>query len=265
MREADERLARCLAYAQPARVRQFLLGGKEVFESDRALCAALIEAHPYAQHAAAAARAFHRRVTDALAAGGIGQFLDIGAGYEPCVHTVAQARNPHARTVYADMDPIVLAHGRAQDSDEKTRWIDVDLTDPDAVLTLASEDGLLDLSEPVALSLVAVLEHIAGDELAAGAIRELTAGLTSGSALIVTHAAADIDALRMEQAATAYGKHGLTYRPRTYDRIAEYFTDFELESPGIAGPHQWMQGLRAGLERITDGDLCCYAAVGWKR
>ncbi|MEU6563269.1 SAM-dependent methyltransferase [Nocardia nova] len=265
MREADERLARCLAYAQPARVRQFLLGGKEVFESDRALCAALIEAHPHARYAAAVARAFHRWATDALAGVGVGQFLDIGAGYEPCVHRIAQARNPAARTVYADMDPIVLAHGRAQDSDEKTRWIDVDLTDPDAVLTLASEDGLLDLSEPVALSLVGVLEHIGGDELAAGAIRELTAGLTSGSALIVTHAAADIDPVRMEQAAIAYSEHGLTYRPRAYDRIAEYFTDFELESPGIVGPHQWMRSPHAGLERITDEDICCYAAIGWKK
>ena len=46
---------------------------------------------------------------------GIRQFLDIGTGLPTTnsVHEVAQAVAPASRVVYADNDPLVLAHARA--------------------------------------------------------------------------------------------------------------------------------------------------------
>jgi hypothetical protein len=61
-------------------------------------------------------RAFLGRAVKFLVAeAGIRQFLDIGTGLPTTgnVHDVAQAVNPACRVVYADNDPLVLAHARA--------------------------------------------------------------------------------------------------------------------------------------------------------
>ena len=60
-------------------------------------------------------RAFMRRTVAYLAAEGVRQFLDIGTGIptKPNLHEVVQDIAPDARTVYADNDPVVLAHARA--------------------------------------------------------------------------------------------------------------------------------------------------------
>ena len=49
------------------------------------------------------------------AGAGITQFLDIGSGLptNQNVHQVAQAVNPDARVVYADIDPVVVNHAQA--------------------------------------------------------------------------------------------------------------------------------------------------------
>ena len=50
-----------------------------------------------------------------LAGAGIRQFLDIGSGIptQGNVHEVAQQANQGARVVYADIDPVAIAHGKA--------------------------------------------------------------------------------------------------------------------------------------------------------
>jgi hypothetical protein len=50
-----------------------------------------------------------------LARAGITQFLDIGPGLpaRQSVHQVAQEVIPDVRVVYADNDPVVVAHARA--------------------------------------------------------------------------------------------------------------------------------------------------------
>ena len=49
------------------------------------------------------------------AGAGVTQFLDIGSGLptNQNVHQVAQAVNPDARVVYADIDPVVVNHAHA--------------------------------------------------------------------------------------------------------------------------------------------------------
>ena len=91
----------------------YYLGGKDHFAADRAAADKAIEAFPSLTVAARENRAFIRRaVTYVSSAGGVDQFLDIGSGLPSAgaVHEVAQAINPAARVVYADNDPLVLAH-----------------------------------------------------------------------------------------------------------------------------------------------------------
>src|SRR6266568_9227879 len=100
----------------PARVYDYLLGGKDNFAADRAAAEAGLKANPNSRIPPRENRAFLRRVVRYLARdAGISQFLDIGTGIptSPNVHEIAQDADPQARVVYVDNDPIVLAHARA--------------------------------------------------------------------------------------------------------------------------------------------------------
>src|SRR5229473_2530589 len=98
-----------------ARMYDYFLGGKNHFAADRA-AAEVLRNSPSVRVAARENRAFLGRAVRYLAAeAGIRQFLDIGTGLPTTnnVHDVAQAAAPSARVVYADYDPLVLAHARA--------------------------------------------------------------------------------------------------------------------------------------------------------
>ena len=78
-----------------------------------------------------------------LAGAGVRQFPGIGTAYPflDAPHAVAQRAAPECRVVYADIDPLVTAHGRTL----LTSWppgssdcIDADLNDPDRLLSAAA-------------------------------------------------------------------------------------------------------------------------------
>src|SRR5690606_14994117 len=100
----------------PARVYDYLLGGKDNFAADRAAAEQLIAVSPGVREGVRAHRAFLRRAVRYRAAeAGMKQFLDIGTGIPTQwnTHEVAQEIVPEARVAYVDNDPIVLVHGRA--------------------------------------------------------------------------------------------------------------------------------------------------------
>jgi Mce-associated membrane protein len=101
--------------ASPARIYDWLLGGKDNFEVDREAGARLLDAQPLAGMMARANRGFLERSVRALAAAGVRQFLDLGTGLptSPNVHEIALAAHPDARIVYVDNDPLVAAHNDA--------------------------------------------------------------------------------------------------------------------------------------------------------
>jgi hypothetical protein len=83
---------------------------------------------------------------------GIRQFLDIGTGLPTAnnTHEVAQAAAPDSRIVYADNDPLVLAHARALLTSTPagaTAYLDADLRDTDKILRQAA--AILGFSQPV--------------------------------------------------------------------------------------------------------------------
>ena len=99
----------------PARMYDYYIGGKNHFAADRDVAERRWRAGRRAGQAREN-RTFLGRVVRFLAAeAGIRQFLDIGTGLPTThnVHEVAQAVAPSARVVYADNDPMVLAHARA--------------------------------------------------------------------------------------------------------------------------------------------------------
>jgi hypothetical protein len=110
---ADPELKIDTSVAHPARVYDYWLGGKDNFAADREAAERVLAVTPGLRFRVRANRAFLARAVQYLAGeAGIRQFLDIGTGIPSAnnTHEVAQAVAPDARIVYADNDPIVLAH-----------------------------------------------------------------------------------------------------------------------------------------------------------
>src|SRR5699024_6850040 len=134
--------------------------------------------------ASRANRGFLQRAVHRLAAQwNVRQFLDIGAGLPTQRHTheVAAEVDPDARVVYVDNDPRVIDRGTKLLADvPNTAVLLGDLREPDAILNHPETRRLLDLSRPVGLLLVAVLQFIPEDDDPYGLVARYMAALPSG-------------------------------------------------------------------------------------
>ncbi|HJW61695.1 MAG TPA: SAM-dependent methyltransferase [Actinomycetota bacterium] len=233
--------------AHPARVYDYWLGGKDNFPADRALAEMMIQAIPNMRGLAAANRSFLRRAVRYLAVeAGVRQFLDIGTGIptSPNVHEVAQQAAPGTRVVYVDNDPIVLAHARAlltsQDAGE-TAFIMADLREPKSILDHPTLAATLDLSQPVAVMLVAVLMYFrdTDDPNPFEMVATLMEPMPSGSYLAVTHPTPDFNPEETAHAVAAAEAAGITLVPRGQAEIARFFSGLDMVDPGVTPVLAW--------------------------
>jgi hypothetical protein len=230
--------------AHVARVYDYWLGGKDNFAADRAAGDQAILAFPNIPLSARANRAYLARVVRFLAGeAGIRQFLDIGTGIPTANHThqVAQSVAPESRVAYVDNDPVVLSHARAlltSDPAGATEYIDADLRDPQKILDGAAR--LLDFSRPVALMLMAILQHIDDEHDPYAIVATLMGALPTGSYLAISHPASDIDAEAMAKMADVLNKmmaEKVTFRDRA--AVSGFFAGLELVEPGLVQASRW--------------------------
>jgi len=179
--------------AHVARVYDYWLGGKDNFAADRRAGEQAIQAYPDIVYSVRANRAFLARTVRYLAAeAGIRQFLDIGTGIPTAnnTHEVAQSVAPGSDVVYVDNDPVVLTHARAllvSGEQGRTNYIDADLRDTGRILAEAALT--LDFSQPVAIMLMAILQHIDEAEDPNAIVSSLLAAVPPGSYLTISHPA----------------------------------------------------------------------------
>ena len=255
----------------PARVYDYLLGGKDNFAADREAAHKGLQANPDSRIPPRENRLFLRRAVRFLAEQGIDQFLDIGTGIPspPNVHHVAQGVNPRSRIVYVDNDPIVLAHARAlltSHPDGRTDYLDADLRDVDAIVGAASASGTLDLNRPVGLLLIAIL-HFVGDEDDPWAIvGQLLAALPAGSYLALSHLTGDFRPEAWEQVAEVYRRQGVTMKVRSRPQIERFFTGLDLVDPGLQVVPAWRPDLGEPTDEPppSDAQVSVYGAVARK-
>ncbi|MFY1679771.1 SAM-dependent methyltransferase [Streptomyces sp. WMMC905] len=225
--------------AHPARVYDWLLGGKDNYPVDEEVGRRL---PPEARTGARQNRAFMRRAAAHLAERGIDQFLDVGAGIptEPNLHQVVQRAVPAARVVYVDNDPIVLRHAEAllvSHPDGATEYVLADAQAPDEIIRQAGR--VLDLRRPVALSLIALLHFLPDDERAGAVVRELVGALAPGSHLILTHGASDLNPELAGRATAQYARAGIRLGLRARDEVACFFDGLDLLPPGLVTTTEW--------------------------
>jgi S-adenosyl methyltransferase len=230
--------------AHPARIYDYLLGGKDNFAADRKAAQEAASAFPYLGMAMRENRAVMRRMVTFLASElGIRQYLDIGTGLptSPNVHEIAQAETPGVRVVYVDNDPIVLAHARALligSEPGATAYIDADVREPGRIIGDPQLLRTLDLSQPVALLLFGTLHFIPEEDDPYGLVARLMSALPSGSYLAAQHPSAD-HYPEGRNPADAYRRAGIAYRNRTKDEFTRFFSGLELVPPGIGLSTRW--------------------------
>lgn len=231
--------------AHSARVYDYWLGGKDNFEADRALGDAMIQAIPSLPDMAKANRAFLGRVVRYLVAeAGVRQFLDIGTGIPTAgnVHEIAQQIAPESRVLYIDHDPIVLAHARAlmtSTPEGRTEFIMADLREPKSIVSAPELAKTLDLQQPVALMLVAILMYFHGHEGVYEWVSTLVDALPAGSYVAITHPTADFDAGAVSGAVAAATQAGITLVPRSKSEVERFFDGLEVIEPGVVPVLSW--------------------------
>jgi hypothetical protein len=230
-----------------ARIWNYWLGGKDYYPVDKEAGDQFAQFYPGIFDEARASRYFITRVVRYLAGeAGIRQFLDIGTGLpsHDNTHEIAQRVAPDSRIVYADNDPLVLAHARAlltSSAEGGTDYIGADLNDPDALLRIAR--GKLDFSRPVAIMLMGILAHIGNpaeddDRVVQSIVGTLKAALPSGGYLAI-YDSSDVDP-GLNDALHKYNESGAApYRVRRPDQIARYFDGLDLVDPGVVLIQQW--------------------------
>ncbi len=89
-----------------ARVWDYWLGGKDNFAVDRELAQKMLEVHPVSAQMARENRQFLGRAVRYVAARGVRQFIDVGAGLPTALntHDIARQVDPQSRVAYVDND-----------------------------------------------------------------------------------------------------------------------------------------------------------------
>ncbi|MGI5168803.1 SAM-dependent methyltransferase [Spirillospora sp. CA-253888] len=236
--------------ASPARVYDYLLGGKDNFEADRVLAEELVAVLPDVRRAARANRAFVGRAVAEAADGGVTQFLDLGAGLPAGenVHEIARRRRPAASVVYVDNDPMVVSHARALlQADDRVTVVEADLRRPAAVLSDAELGRCLDLDRPVAVLLAASLHFVPDEDDPAGIVAGFTRDLAPGSRLVISHWSGGPDPAADAAIRNAYRDAAtVPLVDRDPARLRALFAGFDLSGPGLADVLAWRSASSGG-------------------
>ncbi|MFI9649317.1 SAM-dependent methyltransferase [Streptomyces sp. NPDC052040] len=246
--------------AHPARVYDWLLGGKDNYPVDEAVGEQL---PPEAKDAARQNRQFMHRAAAWLAGQGVDQFLDIGTGIPtaPNLHQIVQEILPTAKVVYTDNDPIVLRHAEAllvSRPEGATDYIEADVRQPDSIVRHARQ--ILDFDRPIALSLIALMHFVPDGQDAHEIVRNLVAELPRGSYLVLSHAASDLFPELAAQVTAEYARGGIQLGFRTRAEVERFFAGLELVPPGLVTVTEWAasapasapeeSGIYAGVARV---------------
>lgn len=224
-----------------ARVYDYLLGGMANFAKDREFAGRLLEIAPEAAKIARTNRAFLRRAVTYCLDNGIRQFLDVGSGIPTAgnVHEIAHRVEPSARVVYVDIEPVAVTHTRLMLDGNENAAVELgNLLEPDELLSSAAARRLLNLDEPIAILMVAVLHFLDDDTGPHAAVSRYVDAMAPGSYLVLSHIAQE-GTDEQAQARTLYQKNAVPILGRTREQLAAFFTGTEILEPGIVWTPQW--------------------------
>lgn len=225
-----------------ARIYDYLLGGAHNFEIDRDAAQRLLSVVP-ANLMAAMNRDFLRRAVEYLVRErGVRQFLDLGSGIPTVgnVHEVAQGIDQDCRVVYVDIEPVAVAHAEMLLADNpNAAAVQADLCQPRTVLDTRAVRELLDLSQPLGLLIVGVVQFIPTERDPWRIIADYREALAPDSFLALSHFTPDGMPEAMAKAVEVFARTQEPAHPRSRDEVMRMFDGFELVEPGLTFTPLW--------------------------
>lgn len=233
-----------LSRPSPARVYDYLLGGRHNFASDRALAEQMLAVEPDARRWAAANRSFLGRAVEHLLDAGVRQFIDLGAGIPTVgnVHDIALGATSDARVVYVDVDKVAVTHSRhlVSDVSDRVGVVQADLRRPEAVLGDPVTQRLIDFRRPVGILMVAVLHFVPDSDDPRGVLAVYRDAVPPGSGLVISHMTHPAEMTEeVERTVKTYSSSAAPLTFRSKSEIEELFTGWWLTDPGVVGVLQW--------------------------
>jgi S-adenosyl methyltransferase len=223
-----------------ARVWDYWLGGKENFAADRELARKMLAVHPVSAQMARENRDFLGRAVSYVAASGVTQFIDVGAGLPTAVntHDVARQADQRARVAYVDNDPIVISHARSLlATSPEVIAVPGDMLEPGRILADPELAELIDLAAPVCVILSAVL-HFADAAAARQVVATFARTIVPGSYLIIsvgTGSPSEGKTFTAAYTAAPLYIHSL-------EEIISFFGGLDLVPPGVVPVRNWIGG-----------------------
>jgi S-adenosyl methyltransferase len=163
-----------------------------------------------------------------------------------------------------DNDPIVLAHARAlliSSEAGATEYIDADLRDTGTILAQASQ--LLDFTQPVAVTLLAILHVIPDSDDPHAIVAKVMDAVPPGSYLALSHLGSDLLDREKQDGLKDLADQMIQQTPthRSREQVARFFQGTDLVEPGLVRVEEWRP--EPGTSNTSRSSLWC--AVGRKR
>ena len=231
----------------PARMWNYLQGGKDHYPLDRTAGDAMAAEYPDIFELAKQTRRYLMRAARFVATeGDVRQFLDIGCGLPAPsdlenLHDVIQDVHRQGRVVYVDNDKVVLAHARALLTSlvpdaGPIDYIDSDVRDIRFILDEAAKT--LDYTQPTAVCLLGILGHVADFDEACAIVDTVVSSVPPGSYLILADGFDDGDELH--RGVAHRNDTGIdSYYLRTLEQMRRYFHRLDVVEPGILSVSAW--------------------------
>lgn len=226
------------------------------------------QAYPDLRLGALANRSFLRRAVRFIVKQGITQFLDLGSGLPTVgpVHEIAASLNPNSRTVYVDNDPIAVTHSQSiLKGNTSAVIIEEDIRNIENVFENRAFKNLIDIHQPLAVLLIAILHFITDDAIANDILKKIHSRIASGSFVVISHyTLEDAPSSMKEHLKRFSSKSNDPAKPRSVAEITRFFNGFELVEPGVVRIPSWLpEGQDEILVKEPERELG-YCGVGRK-
>jgi S-adenosyl methyltransferase len=230
----------------PIRMWDYMIGGKDNYESDRAAVRHLLDVAPDVMLIARAAEAFAHRASAWIARGhGLRQFLQMGTTI-PILNSfdaIVRDEVPDARFVYVTDDPISAAHARAvltaRAPSNLLHVLRAQFRDPAAILEYPWLRERLDFSEPMGVLLLGMLDYTRDDGRLKLALDQIMEALAPGSLVLVLHYLEFPSPRVGELVQSLLGDNKAEFTPRPLEKIEEMVADYEFLPPGLVRITSW--------------------------